>query len=441
MSRTAPRELLIVGASLAGLRAAETLRARGFTGTLTIVGDEPHRPYDRPPLSKRVLICDGPPPGTELPLPSGLEARWLLGRPAAGLEPRTRTVTLSDGSRLPYDGLLIATGSAARGWPSDRPAPPRGVFTLRSRDDALALRAELLPGRRLVVVGAGFLGGEIAAAARGRGLEVTLVEAGSRPLERAIGAEGGAYMAALHREAGIGLRTGTTVTDFSSSADGRIAGVRLSDGSELPADSAVLALGAVPATGWLAGSGLAVGGGVRCDRYLRALRPDGTVVPGVVAAGDVAKSPQPLADGEPLALGHWTDAVEQAATAAHTLLNAAAPQPYTGVPSFWSDLHGVKIRSVGLPAAADEARVVEYDLEARRLEITYHRAGRLVGALTIGRTSRLAAYRGELRSHRHDGESTGGSEHRRPSRDMPWHASDEPQGLHVKPSAQFASNG
>lgn len=398
MSRTDPRRLLIVGASLAGLRTAEALRAQGFTGALTVVGDEPHRPYDRPPLSKQVLTSEGPPPGTELPLHGGLKARWLLGRPAVGLEPGPRTVTLSDGVRLPYDGLLIATGSAARGWPRDRPAPPRGVFTLRGRDDALGLRAELVPGRRLVVVGAGFLGGEIAAAARARGLDVTLVEAGSQPLERAIGAEGGAYLAALHREAGIDLRTGTTVTEFRSSAGGRIAGVRLSDGTELPADSAVLALGSVPATGWLAGSGLAIEGGVRCDPQLRALRPDGTVMPGVVAAGDVAKVPQPLADGAALALGHWTNAVEQSATAAYTLLNPAAPKPHTGVPSFWSDLHGVKIRSVGLPAAADEARVVEYDLDARRLDIAYHRAGRLVGALTIGRASRLAAYRDALRA-------------------------------------------
>lgn len=396
MSRTDPRQLLIVGASLTGLRAAEALRAQGFTGALTVVGAERHRPYDRPPLSKQVLNSVGPPPETALPLPGDLDVRWLLGRPAVGLETRTRTVTLSDGSRLPYDGLLVATGSAARGWPADLPAPPRGVFTLRSRDDALALRAELLPGRRLVVVGAGFLGGEIAAAARGRGLDVTLVEAGAQPLERAIGADGGAYMAALHREAGIDLRTGTTVVDFHSSADGRITDVRLSDGTELAADSAVLALGAVPATGWLARSGLAVEGGVRCDPCLRALGPDGAVVPGVVAAGDVARVPQQLADGEALALGHWTDAVEQSATAAHTLLNPAAPRPYTGIPSFWSDLHGVRIRSVGLPAAADEARVVESDFAARRLEIAYRRGGRLVGALTIGRTSRLAAYRDAL---------------------------------------------
>ncbi|MEU9982563.1 FAD-dependent oxidoreductase [Streptomyces sp. NPDC050856] len=390
-----PRELVIVGASLAGLRAAEALRAQGFTGNLTVVGDEPRLPYDRPPLSKQVLTATDRPASTELPLPDGLDIRWRLGQAAVALDPDTRTVTLADGARLPYDGLLIATGSAARGWPAEQP-PPRGVMTLRGWDDALALRAELVPGRRLVVVGAGFLGGEIAAAARARGLDVTLVETGNQPLERAIGAVAGTFVATLHREAGIDLRTGTTVTDFHASADGRLTGVRLSDGTEAGATAAVLALGAVPATGWLAGSGIAVDGGVRCDPCLRALRPDGTAVPGVVTAGDIARAPQALADGEPLALGHWTNAVEQAATAAHTLLHPDAPRPFTGVPSFWSDLHGVKIRSVGLPGAADEARVLEYDLGARRLEVSYHRAGRLVGALTVGRVSRLAAYRQEL---------------------------------------------
>ncbi|WP_415950095.1 NAD(P)/FAD-dependent oxidoreductase [Streptomyces sp. KLOTTS4A1] len=390
------RSVVVVGASLAGLRAAEALRARGFTGTLSIVGDEPHLPYDRPPLSKQVLTSDVRPEATELPRPEGLSADWLLGRPATGLDLETRTVTLEDGAGLPYDGLVIATGSAARGWPASRPAPPAGVVTLRGRDDALALRAAMEPGRRLVVVGAGFLGGEIAAAARHRGLDVTLVEAESQPLRRAIGAGVGAYIAALHREAGIDLRTGTTVTGFDTTSDGRLGGVRLSDGSSLASGLAVLALGAVPATGWLAGSGLALEGGVHCDPYLRVLRADGSVVPNVVAAGDIARVPQRLADGERLALGHWTNAVEQAAAAAANLLAPRTPEVFAGVPSFWSDLYGARIRSVGLPAAADEARILEHDLPGRRLEVSYHRAGRLVGALTVGRTARLGAYRSAL---------------------------------------------
>ncbi|MFF8584420.1 NAD(P)/FAD-dependent oxidoreductase [Streptomyces althioticus] len=397
------RELVVVGASLAGLRAARSLRERGFTGALTIVGDEPHPPYDRPPLSKRVLSAPDRPVRPELPVPNDLRARWLLGRAAVRLDPAARVVTLADGTRLTYDGLVVATGSTARGRPPGEPPPPPGVVTLRGWDDALALRAALTEGSPLVVVGAGFLGGEIAAAARERGLHVTLVEAASQPLEGALGATAGAYVAALHREAGIVLRTGTTVEGFLTGADGRLAGVHLGDGTTVPAGTAVLAWGGVPSTGWLAGSGLAVDGGVHCDPWLRVLRTDGTAVPDVVAAGDVARVPQPLAGGERMALGHWTNAVEQGAAAAATLLAGQDPDrtlaPFRAVPSFWSDLHGARIRSVGLPGAADGTRVVEHDLTGRRLEIAYHREGRLVGALTVGRTGRLASYRHALEEH------------------------------------------
>ncbi|MFF0445311.1 NAD(P)/FAD-dependent oxidoreductase [Streptomyces sp. NPDC004609] len=396
--RAVRERVVIVGASLAGLRAAQALRAGGFTGALTLIGGEPYLPYDRPPLSKAVLTSgEQLSPGTELPVPDTLGARWLLGRPATGLSPDEHLVTLADGTRLPYDGLVVATGAIARAWPGPPSPPPAGVLTLRGRDDAVRLRARLRPGHRVVVVGAGFLGGEIAAAARARGAVVTLVEAAAQPLAGAIGMEAGAFVAALHRAAGIDLRTGRTVTALDS-RDGRITGVRLSDGSRLRADTVVAALGARPATDWLAASGLDIGEGLRCDTYLRALRPDGTVVPDVVAAGDVVRAPHPLAEDTPVLLGHWSNAVEQGEAAARTLLRPEEPTPFGGVPSFWSDLHGARIRSVGLPSLADTARVVEQDVAARRLEVVYHRDGRLIGALTAGRTGRLAAYRQELLS-------------------------------------------
>ncbi|MGA5044499.1 NAD(P)/FAD-dependent oxidoreductase [Streptomyces arboris] len=394
-----PRDVVIVGASLAGLRAAETLRAEGFTGNLTLVGAEQHAPYDRPPLSKRFLTGQVP-ADTALPVPDGLRACWRLGRAAVRLDPYSRIVTLADGTGLPYDGLLIATGAAARsGVLPGEPGPEQSVFTLRGRDDATALRAALTPGRKLLVVGAGFLGGEVAAAGRALGLHVTLVEAGAVPLARAVGTEVGAFVGTLHREAGIDLRTGTTVAAYRTGPDGSLTGARLADGRLVAADVAVLALGAVPATGWLAGSGIEAAGGVPTDSRLRALFPCGNAVPGVVAAGDAARVPQPLAGGAAPALGHWSGAVEQGAAAARTLLRGEAAPVFAEVPSFWSDFHGVRLRSVGLPALGDTVKVHECDREARRLEVSYHLDGRLVGALTIGRTSRLASYRRTLAAY------------------------------------------
>lgn len=388
--------LVIVGASLAGLRAAESLRHNGFTGRLTVVGGETHPPYDRPPLSKQLLTSDTA-PDPALPVPSDLDVEWRLGTPAVRLQPDRRALTLADGTRLHYDGVLVATGAHARGWPDPTQVPAHGVVTLRTRDDATALRAHLRPGRRLVVVGGGFLGSEVAASARARGADVVLVHSGQQPLDHLVGTVAGSFVGALHRAAGIDLRVGTTVARFRSRG-GHVTGVELADGTALSADVVLLALGAVPATGWLAGSGIDVEQGVRCDHHLRALDVHGAVVPGVVAAGDVARVPQPLAEGRAMLLGHWTNAVEQGTAAARTLLAPDDPPAFTGVPSFWSDLHGARIRSVGLPSLHDEIRVHEHDPGGLRLDVSYHRRGHLVGALTANRTGRLAAYRRQLLS-------------------------------------------
>jgi NADPH-dependent 2,4-dienoyl-CoA reductase/sulfur reductase-like enzyme len=397
VSATGPG-IVVVGASLAGVRAARALRERGYGGRLTLVGDEPHPPYDRPPLSKEFLTGRADADRVRLPL-DGLDADWVLGRAAERLDTERRVVVLDDGTRMPYEGLVIATGSRARPWGPG--APRRGVHTLRGLDDARALGAALARGGPLLIAGAGFVGTEVAAAARAADVPVTLVDKAARPWIGRFGEEAASFVERLHRDAGVDLRCGTLVeslTGKSPAGDGddRVTGAQLSDGTSVAADAVVVALGAVPATEWLTGSGLALDEGVRVDAYCRALRADGTHVPGVVAAGDVARWPHPWMPGRGLALGHWSNAVEQAEAAARTLLLPDEPAAYRPVPSFWSDQYGVKFRSVGLPELADTVEVREQSIERRRLDLAYYRDGALVGALTANRTARTASYQAQL---------------------------------------------
>jgi NADPH-dependent 2,4-dienoyl-CoA reductase/sulfur reductase-like enzyme len=372
---------VVVGGSLAGLRAAEAVRREGYGGPITVVGAEPHPPYDRPPLSKGFQI-------RPLAAAAGTGIRWRLGTAAAGLDVAAREVVLSSGERLPYDGLVIATGARAR-----RPSGVlAGALTVRTRNDALALRASVGPGRHVLVVGTGFLGNEVAATARRLGAEVTLVGPGRQPLADAVGQVAGEFVAAAHRAAGVRVHNCAVVVERARRR------VLLSDGSALDADVVVAAIGADPETEWLAGSGLMLDRGVVVDLYGRALRADGSALENVVAAGDVTRFPHPLAGGELVSLGHWTNAEEQASAVAHTLVHPGDRYPYLAVPSFWSDVHDLALRSVGLPGRADEQRVHEHDLAAGRLEITYHCAGRLVGALTVNRVGRLAAHRRVLQA-------------------------------------------
>jgi 3-phenylpropionate/trans-cinnamate dioxygenase ferredoxin reductase subunit len=277
---------IVVGGSLAGLRAAEALRRLGFDGRLHFVGAERHRPYDRPPLSKEVLRGTRAPEQLALTRPEAFDALELelhLGRRAIALEPGRRTLLLEGGERLAYDGLVIATGATPRRLPGT-PALA-GIHTLRSLDDCLAIRAELERGPRVAVVGAGFIGSEVAASCRERGLEVSMIEALPAPLAHALGDQLGALCAAVHRDHGVDLRCGVGVAGFDGTD--RVEGVRLADGSVVGADLVVVGIGVVPETDWLVSSGLSLDDGVVCDET------SATTAPGVVAAGDVARWTNP----------------------------------------------------------------------------------------------------------------------------------------------------
>ncbi|MFE5581767.1 NAD(P)/FAD-dependent oxidoreductase [Kitasatospora sp. NPDC056531] len=366
--------IVVVGASAAGLTAADTLRREGFTGTLTMVGEEPHLPYDRPPLSKQVLAGDRQPHRTTLRPATDLRRLQMdlrLGWRAVGLDPIARTVTLADDERLGYDGLIIATGLRPRRLPFGHDLA--GVHVLRTVDDALALRAELLAGPRLVVIGAGFLGSEIAATARGLGLDVALVDVEPTPLARQVGTRVGELVAELHRGRGVRLHLRRRVTSLTGER-GRVTAVVLDDGTRLPADVVVVAIGSVPATDWLTGSGIPLGDGVLCDRTCRA-------APGVYAAGDVANWPHPAAGGR-VRLEQRTNATQQAVTAAKNLL--AGPDGatrFTPTPFGWTDQYDTKIQIHGWAPADSQVELVDGDPQEGRFVALYRSDGRVVGAL------------------------------------------------------------
>ncbi|MFD9741412.1 NAD(P)/FAD-dependent oxidoreductase [Umezawaea sp. NPDC059074] len=365
---TEPASVLVVGASAAGLATAEALRRKGYGGELTLLGEEVHPPYDRPPLSKQVLAGTWEPDRAHLRPSEALDARFVLGDPAVALDVPARSVRTASGRELAADAVVIATGVRARTLPgSDDLA---GVHVLRTLADSLALRADLVAGRRLVVVGDGVLGAEVAATARGLGLDVTLAGPQRTPLEAQLGLLVGTALADLHADRGVRLRLGAAVTGLTG-RDGRVDGVRLDTGEVLPADVVVVALGAVPATEWLHGSGLALDNGVVCDARCQAAE-------GVHAVGDVARWHHDLL-GVPLRLENRTNATEQAALVADNILGAQ--RVYTPVPYFWTDQFDARIHVHGTPTPDAEATVVEGDLAARRFVAVYRRDDRAVGVL------------------------------------------------------------
>ena len=383
--------VVVVGASLAGLRAVQALRRAGFDGRLVAIGAESERPYDRPPLSKEVLSGKWDAERTRLlrPEDEGLDVEWRLGRAASGLELAARRVLLAGGESVAFDGLVIATGTFARQIPGTPPLA--GIHVLRTLADCVALRADLDRSPRVAVIGAGFIGMEVAATCRGRGLAVTVIEALAAPLERGLGATLGAYVGELHREQGVDLRLGAKVARFVG--EKRVEAIELADGTRVPADVVVVGIGAAPATAWLEGSGLELSDGVVCDAACRATR-----APFVVAAGDVARWPNALFD-ETMRIEHWTNATEQADHAASTLLAGdGGGAPFTPVPFVWSDQYDKKIQIAGRIEGADETRLVDGSLEERRFVMLFGSKGRLRGVLGINRPRLVMKYRAQLRA-------------------------------------------
>lgn len=371
----------VIGGSAGGLLAVEALRRTGFDGAITLIGDEPHLPYDRPPLSKQILNGQWAADRVTLRPRAAIDALGVdlrLGLAATGLDADAHTVRLADGTDLPYEGLIVATGVRARGLPGAEGV--KGVHTLRTLDDALALRARLRPGRRLVVVGAGFVGAEVAAVARVLGADVTVLEAGPVPMELAIGRHAGLFLAGLHEENGVHIRTEAVVTEVVG-ADGEVAAVVLADGEVVPADDLLIAIGSTPNTEWLADCGLDVTNGLVCDEYCAA-------APDVYGVGDVAAWHNPLFDTT-MRVEHRTNAAEQALAAAGNLFARDARRPYAPVPYVWSDQYDAKVQTYGYLRDHDEELVLENSPAQRRLLVAYRRGGRLTGVLAVGEPPRV----------------------------------------------------
>ncbi|MFI7301178.1 NAD(P)/FAD-dependent oxidoreductase [Streptomyces sp. NPDC050121] len=367
--------IVVVGASAGGLATAEALRRARYEGAITLVGDEPYAPYDRPPLSKQLLKGDWQPDRLALRPAADLDALGLdlcLGATAIGLDRNSRQVYLADGSRVSYDALVVATGVRPRRLPGSEGVS--GVHVLRTVEDALALKERLRPDRRLVIVGGGFIGAEVAATARALGVAVTLLEAGTVPMGQAVGDEAGRFLTRIHLAHGVDVRTGTSVHELRSSA-GRVTGVLLSDGSVLPADDVLVAIGSLPNTEWLDGSGLDMQDGLVCDEYCAAASD-------IYGVGDVARWHNSLFD-TPMRIEHRTNAAEQAMAAARNLLTPDQRRPFAPVPYFWSDQYDVKIHAYGHLRGHDEALVLKSET-AQFLLVAYRRGERLAGVLAAG---------------------------------------------------------
>lgn len=366
--------VLIVGASVSGVRTAQALRMSGYQDGITILGAERHHPYDKPPLSKETLSTGDPDPVPLLSVEDvgALRLDLRLGVEAVALDTDRRIVRTADGNELSFDTLVIATGVIARALPGSEGIA--AVHTLRTADDAIAIRSRMAPGGRAVVIGAGFIGAEFASAARSRGMAVTVVEAQDVPMAHVLGPVVGEEIGRLHALNGVALRTGTTVAGLREEA-GQVAAVALSDGEELLADVVVVGIGAEPTTGWLESSGLPLADGIVCDRELRVLGADR-----IYAVGDVARWDSPWGE-EPVRIEHWTNANEHAGIVAASITGGIVPRAQ--VPYVWSDQYGRRIQIVGRPAGSDLAALVGAVDEPECVAVYQDTSGTVTGGLVI----------------------------------------------------------
>ena len=391
--------VVIVGASLAGLNAAEALRDEGFDGQITLIGDEPDAPYDRPPLSKQLLTGEWD--VDRLPLRpadefEALNLEFLSSQSASGLDIANQAVLLADGERVKYDGLIIATGARPLALPFGQQF--EGVYTLRTRADALRIRKALENSSRVAVIGAGFIGAEVASSAHARGLEVTMIEALAAPMIGPLGAELAAWATELHARAGVQMHFDAKVSDLLG--DRHVEAVVLDDGTQIEADTVVVGIGVRPNVQWLEDSGLTIGDGVICDQFCRA-------APMIYAAGDVARWPNELfmhfRYGDPqrtMRIEHWTNAIEQGMAAARNLLLESRGEPleaFAPVPYFWSDQHGLSIMASGITSPRDEFRLVHGSLASNRFAAIYGLRGYLTGVVAVGWPRMLRRYQGLIR--------------------------------------------
>ena len=396
--------VIVVGASLAGWRATEALRADGFDGKITLLGEEPHLPYDRPPLSKQVLAGKWPPEKAVLAdkkRSSELQVHEVLGRRAVQLDVHGRAVETDDGTVLAADGIVLATGAAPRRLPDTESLGPRdGLFVLRTLDDSLALRAAVtaVEGARVVVIGAGFIGSEVASTCASLGCRVTVLEIMDIPLANVLGPLVGQHCASLHGANGVDLRAGVKVAGIET-VD-RVGGepraglvVRLVDGEALEADVVVAGIGVAPSTQWLEGSDLTVDNGVVCDDCLFAAE-------GIVAAGDMARWLWRHDTFEEfIRIEHWEVAANAGAAAARSLLAGRNDAPaFTPIPYFWSDQYGIRFQVLGNPGGEDDVEIVDGSLVEGKFVALYRRADRLRAVFAIGKPRQLMGYRPLLES-------------------------------------------